>query len=468
MDDRSALGTTIREITLDLKERNTSAREITQTHIDQINKVNGALNAVVQITETEAIEQAENLDKFMANGNPVGPLHGVPMTLKDSLDTEGIITTYGTEGKRNYIPNKDASLVARLKSAGAILLGKTNTPEFTLAADTDNLIYGRTSNPYNLGLSPGGSSGGAAAIIASMGSVFDIGSDTGGSIRIPSHSCGITGIKPTSGRVPRTGHCISYDAGATESFTQNGPMARRVEDLFPILEVISGPDWIDPYVVPMPLISPATIDVRSLKIAFHTNNDLMAPIPEIQDNVTMVARSLEKLGSDVAESKPDALKMLDEMDNKYSTGDGREWVKRLLERAGTEKFSPFMEGRLAEANLISTSEFTEILETIDVYRSKMTTFFQDYDVIICPSSAKAALGPGEFLAPENKFVYSYTSAYNVTGWPAGVVRSGETSDGLPISVQVIAKPWHEHVVLAVMEQIESEYGGWTPPNLASF
>ena len=274
------------------------------------------------------------------------------------------------------------------------------------------------------------------------------------------------GIKPTSGRVPRTGHCISYDAGATESFTQNGPMARRVEDLFPILEVISGPDWIDPYVVPMPLISPSTVDVSSLKIAFHTDNDLMTPIAEIQENVAMVAKYLEKLGCSVAESKPSALSMLDEMDNKYSTGDGREWVKRLLERAGTKKFSPFMEGRLAEANPISTPEFTEILETVDVYRSKMTSFFQDYDVIVCPSSAKAALGPGEFLAAENKFVYSYTSAYNVTGWPAGVVRSGQTLDGLPISVQVIAKPWHEHIALAVMEQIESEYGGWTPPNLA--
>ena len=466
MDEHSVLGRTIREITSNLKERNTSASEITQSHIDQIKKVNGSLNAVVQMTETEALEQAENLDKSMANGKPIGALHGIPMTLKDSLDTKGIITTYGTEGKRNYVPNKDASIVARLKRSGAILVGKTNTPEFTLAADTDNLIYGRTSNPYNLGLSPGGSSGGAAAIIASMGSVFDIGSDTGGSIRIPSHSCGITGIKPTSGRVPRTGHCISYDAGATESFTQNGPMARRVEDLFPILEVISGPDWIDPYVVPMPLISPSTVDVSSLKIAFHTDNDLMTPIAEIQENVAMVARYLEKLGCSVAESKPSALSMLDEMDNKYSTGDGREWVKRLLERAGTKKFSPFMEGRLAEANPISTSEFTEILETVDVYRSKMTSFFQDYDVIVCPSSAKAALGPGEFLAAENKFVYSYTSAYNVTGWPAGVVRSGQTLDGLPISVQVIAKPWHEHIAIAVMEQVESEYGGWTPPNLA--
>ena len=155
MDEHSVLGRTIREITSNLKERNTSASEITQSHIDQIKKVNGSLNAVVQMTETEALEQAENLDKSMANGKPIGALHGIPMTLKDSLDTKGIITTYGTEGKRNYVPNKDASIVARLKKSGAILVGKTNTPEFTLAADTDNLIYGRTSNPYNLGLSPG-------------------------------------------------------------------------------------------------------------------------------------------------------------------------------------------------------------------------------------------------------------------------------------------------------------------------
>ncbi|MBR97879.1 MAG: amidase [Dehalococcoidia bacterium] len=466
MKGNSIVGKTISEITSSIKSEAISPTEIVQCHLEQIKKTNPHINAVVQINEEEALRQAEKIAESVKKGQTPRSLHGVPMTLKDSLDTSGLVTTYGTEGKQNFIPKSDASLVRRLKNAGALLLGKTNTPELTLAADTDNLVYGRTANPYKPELSPGGSSGGAAAIIASMGSVFDIGSDTGGSIRIPSHSCGIAGIKPTSGRVPRTGHCISFNVGATESFTQNGPMARKVEDLFPILQVISGPDWIDPYIVPMPLKNPNDVNISKLRIAFHTDNGLMTPTQEIQENVMQVSESLRKLGSSIVESKPPAIKMLDEMDNKYSTGDGREWVKRLLDRAGTKNYSPFMRKRLEEGSPIATSAFTEILETMDTYRSKMASFLRNFDVLICPASAKPALKPGGFLDPENKHVYSYTSAYNVTGWPAGVVRSGETSDGLPISVQVISSPWNEHVVLAVMRYIESEFGGWQPPTLS--
>ena len=219
-----------------------TSRKPVENCIERINKINPSINALVQDCFERALSEADSLDIELAQGINRGPLHGVPMTLKDSLDTEGVITTWATLGRQNEVPEVDATLVTRLREAGSILLGKTNTPELTLAADTDNLVYGRTKNPYDTNLSPGGSSGGAAAIIATGGSPFDIGSDTGGSIRIPSHSCGIAGIKPTSGRVPRTGHCISYALGATESLTQNGPMARYVRDLDPILKVISGPD----------------------------------------------------------------------------------------------------------------------------------------------------------------------------------------------------------------------------------
>ena len=162
-------------------------------------------------------------------------------------------------------------MVARLRSAGAILLGKTNTPEFTLAGETDNLIYGATNNPYDLSKSPGGSSGGAAAIIAVGGSPLDIGSDTGGSIRLPAHLCGIAGLKPNSGRVPRTGHAVPFAMGALDSLTQNGPMARFVEDLALTLPIISGADSWDPAIVSMPLGDPKSVDLKTLRVAVHTD-----------------------------------------------------------------------------------------------------------------------------------------------------------------------------------------------------
>ena len=165
----------------------------------------------------------------------------MPITIKDSFDTEGVISTGGTLGRAaNFVPEQDATPVARLRAAGAVLLGKTNTPELTMAAETDNLVYGRTNNPFDVSRTPGGSSGGAAAIISAGGSPLDLGTDTGGSIRFPSHYCGIAGLKPTTGRVPRTGHIIGYDMGAAQSLTVVGPMARYVEDLELAFPIIAG------------------------------------------------------------------------------------------------------------------------------------------------------------------------------------------------------------------------------------
>jgi amidase len=201
---------------------------------------------VVQKRFEVALDEARRADDQLMRGEIRGPLHGVPMTIKDSLDTAGVVTTAGTKGRAAYIPNQDATVVARLRDAGAILLGKTNTPELTATGITDNYVYGRTNNPYDVTRTAGGSSGGAAAIIATGGVPFDIGSDTGGSIRMPSHYCGIAGIKPTAGRVPRTGHILSFDIGHIDLLTHIGPLARYVEDLVLLLPIISGVDWYDP------------------------------------------------------------------------------------------------------------------------------------------------------------------------------------------------------------------------------
>ena len=214
-----------------IRAKKVSSVEVTEAHLKRIETVNSQLNAVVQLTADTARTEAQAADAAWARGQSKGPLHGVPMTIKDSLDTKGVITTGGTKGQKTRMPTQDATVVARLRSAGAILLGKTNTPELTLAGETDNLVYGRTNNPYDLSRTPGGSSGGAAAIVAAGGSPFDIGSDTAGSIRWPAHCCGIAGIRPTSGRVPRTGHAIPFGLGAIDMLTQLGPLARFVEDL---------------------------------------------------------------------------------------------------------------------------------------------------------------------------------------------------------------------------------------------
>lgn len=204
-----------------IRMRRLSSIQSVDACLARIAEVNPRLNAVVTLAST-ARDDARRADTELARGILRGPLHGVPFTVKDSLDTAGVTTTAGTVGWRDRVPTRDATVVARLKAAGAILIGKTNTPEFTWSDETDNDVYGRTSNPYDLSRTPGGSSGGAAAIVASGGSFFDIGSDTGDSIRQPAHVCGIAGLKPTSGRVPRTGHWPAYH-GLFESFTQLGP-----------------------------------------------------------------------------------------------------------------------------------------------------------------------------------------------------------------------------------------------------
>ncbi|MDH3762922.1 MAG: amidase, partial [Gammaproteobacteria bacterium] len=237
-------------IAREIRAAKLTSRQIVEACLERIEQVNPAINAVVQLVAGRALGEADALDRMAAGEQFKGPLHGVPITIKDSLDTEGIVTTGGTLGRRDFVPAQDAPVVARLRAAGAVLLGKTNTPELTFSGETNNLIYGRSCNPYDLARSPGGSSGGSAAIVACGGSALELGSDTGGSIREPAHLCGIAGIKPTSGRTPRSGHIVPY-GGVLDCLTQIGPMARYVEDLSIALPLICGPDGRDPAVVPV-------------------------------------------------------------------------------------------------------------------------------------------------------------------------------------------------------------------------
>ncbi len=356
-------------------------------------------------------------------------------------------------------------MVARLRAAGAILLGKTNTPELTLSGETDNLVYGRTNNPYDLARTPGGSSGGAGAIIATGGSPLDIGSDTGGSIRLPAHFCGIAGIKPTSGRVPRTGHIVPFGMGAVDALTQLGPLARYVADLSLILPIIAGIDWRDPAIVPMPLGDPKAISIQGLRVAMHTDNGIMAPTPETAAAVRAAAVALAEAGARVEEDRPAMLEGTADLANNLSGGDGRAWVRRLLQHAGTVEIHPLLQRRFDEAKTIEVAEFTALLEEVDRFRSGMLTFMEQYDVILCPTCAYPAPPHGLLMTDAMRKGTSYTGAYNLTGWPGAVVRGGTSPEGLPIGVQVVARPWREDVALAVAQHLEAALGGWQRPTL---
>jgi amidase len=446
-----------------IRSKEVSAQEVVDAHLARIEAVNPQLNAVVQVAADSARDQAREADAALARGELKGPLHGVPMTIKDSLDTAGVITTGGTTGRRAYVPAQDATAVARLRAAGAILLGKTNTPELTLSIETHNLIYGRTNNPYDVSRTPGGSSGGAAAIVAAGGSPLDLGSDTGGSIRQPAHYCGIAGIKPTSGRVPRTGHIISFDVGALDMLTQIGPMARFVEDLVLTLPLITGVDWRDPALTPMPLGDPTEVELEHLRAAFYTDNGVVSPTPETADTVRAAANALTDAGVSVTEDRPPEVEREVGLWMELARADGGAWIRRLLQAAGTTEVHPVLQKRFLERKAISSAEFSQLLTRWDRMRSAMTSFMGNYDVMICPVNAYPAMS--HETAFDQAIGWSYTRIYNLTGWPVAVVRGGTSPEGLPIGVQIVARPWREEVALAVAQHIETALGGWQRPEI---
>ena len=335
-----------------------------------------------------------------------------------------------------------------------------------MAGETDNLVYGRTNNPYDVTRTPGGSSGGAGAIVASGGSPLDMGSDTGGSIRMPAHFCGIAGLKPNSWRVPRTGHIVPWGLGAFDSTTQNGPMARFVEDLALTLPIISGPDWRDPAIIDMPLLDPDRVDVSDLRVAFHTSNGIMDPTPETAEAVRAAAGALMDAGCSVEEERPQALDMLPDLAS-LDEADGWAWLRRLLDKAGTTEWHPWLQKMMDEPKVVSTDEFTAMLERQDEYRASMLSFMEGYDAILCPVAAFPAPAHGVTLEDANEFAFSYTGAYNQTGWPGAVVRGGTSREGMPIGVQVVSRPWREDVALALAARLESALGGWQRPSTLS-
>ena len=449
-----------------IAEGQLSSLETVQAHLERIDSVNPAINAVVQLAPERALEEAREADTMLAGGKSKGALHGVPITIKDSLDTEGIVSTGGTLGRKSRVPTEDAPVVARLRAAGAIVLGKTNTPELTFGGETNNLIYGRTNNPYHLERTPGGSSGGAAAIVAAGGSALDIGSDTGGSIREPAHFCGIAGIKPTYGRTPRTGHVVPHAMGALDRLTQLGPMARYVEDLSLALPLICGVDWVDPSLVPMPLGHPEDVDLGALRLACYIDNGLTTPSDDLVKITEAAIAALRADGLSLVEAPPPAFARASDVLLRSRQADGGAIARRLLERVGTSEPGPEMAYTLNGPEALRGDAYSALLEEVDQIRSELTGFIKDYDAIVCPASRYVAPPHGENgigSDGQSWAEWSNLGVYNMTGWPGAVVRAGEDGEGLPAGVQVVARPWREDVALAVSARIETLLGGYRPP-----
>jgi len=435
-----------------IRERVISSEEIVQSHLERIATVNPSLNAVVTLTADAALDAAHRADVALAAGEAPGPLHGVPMTIKDNLDTAGVVSTGGTKGRAAFVPPADATVVARLRAAGAILLGKTNTPELTMAYETDNLLHGRTNNPFDLALTCGGSSGGAAAIIAAGGSPFDIGSDTGGSIRVPAHFCGIAGLKPTAGRVPKAGHILPL-GNIIDDMTMLGPMARTVEDLELVFGVIADDALV-----------PGCRDVApdGLRVAFFTDNGIVSPTREIADAVRLAAGHLAGAGYVVEEARPVEVGESFDLTLALWTADGGDGFSAQLAAHGTDELHPFMETVMGvcRAGRKTDAETAGLLERWQCFRGGMLRFMERHDLLVSPVSPFPAVPHGQTFAGDCFPGFSYTMMHNLTGWPAAVVRAGTTESGLPIGVQIASRPGEDAVVLAAANWLERAFGAW--------
>lgn len=444
-----------------------SSTELVDAHLQRIEEVNPKLNAVVEVLAHPARQAAATVDQQRAQGAVLGPLAGVPFSIKDSIEVEGTVCTAGTLGLQSAAPSvRDAEVVARLRAAGAIPIARTNLPDFLFAFESDNLIRGRTNNPYDFSRTSGGSSGGEAALIAACGSPFGLGSDAAGSVRVPAHFCGIASIKPTSGRLPRTGH-VPPAGGWIETLWQIGPMARRVEDLRAMMPLLAYPDGADHTVVGMPYGDSATTNIGDLRVAFFTNNGI---VPPEADTAAVVRQAADALANEVRtmdERRPPGVEESYELEMRLIGPDGGDGLRAYLTSIGSTPTHPLLDGWLAKLERYRTTVpgFAGYWADLDRFRARMLAFLKDYDAILSPVCAHAALPHGGSIEESTFQGFSYTMTHNLTGWPAAVVRCGQTAAGLPIGVQIAAHPWREEVALRIAERLEDLRGGWQPSPL---
>lgn len=412
-----------------IREKELSSVEVVRAHLEHIHTVNPRLNAVVFATGESAVKEARNADRRNARRNPVlGPLHGVPFTAKDIFNTAGLPTTAGLRMMRSNVPDHDATVVARMRRAGAILIGKTNCPPAGAGEESWNSVHGGTRNPYDINRTPGGSSSGEAAIIAAAGSPLGLGSDSGGSMRMPAHYCGIAALKPTAGLIPVTG-AYGLPGGLTDPRSQVGPMARYVADLRIALKVLAGPDGVDSAVVPVRAWTAPPL--QGLRVAWYADDGLSRPTPSIAAAVKAASRVLAAAGCSVTEERPPSLAEAWQITLGY-------WGRKHMSHE-------------------------RLYKRWDGFRSALLRFMGRFDLILSPVAADVAPLYKAELPGDHRF--SYTVPYSLTGNPCVVVRAGTSSENLPIGVQVVAGNWRDATALKAARAIERALGGWRPASV---
>jgi Asp-tRNA(Asn)/Glu-tRNA(Gln) amidotransferase A subunit family amidase len=458
------------EMAEQIRARKISPVELLEAHRARIAHVNPRLNAFVQMDEVRAPRDARALEAAAMRGEFCGPLHGVPVSIKSSLNVAGLRCESGTRLREGHIATRDAVLVSRLREAGAIVLGVTNTPELLMAWETDNVLYGRTNSPWNLERTPGGSSGGEAAAIASGCSAGGVGSDGGGSIRVPAHFSGICGLKPTPGRVPATGH-YPESAGPFALLGVVGPMARTVRDLRILFEVMAGADDGDPSSAPVPVRNVTRDDLMPIRIGYFEDDGRTPVTPETRAAVRTAAEALERAGMQVVPFRPEGLQQARDLWWKLF-GIAGGMVLKPLAKGHESELSPLLKEFLGWVEVEPPHTGHTLLYTWlqrDALRAQILEQMQVFPILLCPTAAIPAFRHGErSWVIEGKTVkyldaWSYTEWFNLLGSPGAVVPVGRSSEGLPIGVQIVGRPWHEELVLAVAAEVERECGGYRRP-----
>jgi len=453
-----------------IRQREISALELADAHLERIERLNPQLNAFVHVDPESVRRDARAADWALKQHAGLGPLNGVPISIKSSIDVAGLRCEAGTKLRAGYLASHDAPLVSRLRRAGAVILGVTNSPELLMAWETDNLLYGRTNNPWDLSRTAGGSSGGEAAAIAACCSAGGVGSDGGGSIRVPAHFTGICGLKPTPGRIPATGH-FPNSVGPFAMIGVVGPMARTVADLRALFEVMQGYDEGDTSSAPVPVRTIGLKEIKRIRIGYFEEDGRTPVTAETSAAVRTAALGLQRAGCNVMPFLPQGLEAARDVWWKFFGVAGAMLLGPMT--AGREQeLSPilkqFMEWTSEEPRHTAESLLNAWIQR-DVLRMQIFAQMKEVPIVVCPVAAIPAFKHGERKwdingkSVEYLDAWSYCEWFNLLGMPAAVVPVGPSKEGLPIGVQIVGQPWQEELVLEVAGLIEQECGGWREP-----